>query len=151
MIETEDPEQQRIFTILTAINSNEVVVPVLLDTGTPITRFPPAIVNAFAEAFGLTEYSDTPGFFDAPCSLASQTPGLTFTFTDFADADNQVTITMPWSEAVIPLDDDSCLFAFAADEEDAEFYVMGQTFLQSTYLYVNLEELTIGLGQANWD
>lgn len=161
MIKTTDPEEQRIFSSLSQINfvlggevfdenTAEIVsIPVLLDTGTPFSRFPPSLVESLAEEFGLTEIVDVPGFFEAPCSLKSETGGLRFTFTD--DEGNGVDIDMPWSEAVVEVDDGLCLFVFASDEEDAPFYIMGQTFLQSTYLYVDLEEQIIGLGQAEWD
>lgn len=152
MVQTEDPEQQAIFTWLTAINSAAVSLPpVLLDTGTPYSRFPPFIVNAFAEAYNFTRYARAPGFFEAPCSLKAKTPGIKFTFSDAADLDKQVRISMPWSEAVVEIGDNVCLFAVGADRADADYYIMGQTFLQSAYLFVDLDNMTIGLGQAKWD
>lgn len=162
MIKTTDPEEQRIFTNLSQINfvrggeaydedTAKIVSlpPVILDTGTPFSRLPPFIVESFADDLELTEYVDVPGFFEAPCSLKSEAGGLRFTFTD--DEGNGVDIEMLWSEAVVEVSRDLCLFAFASWDEDAGFYIMGQTFLQSTYLYVDLEELLIGLGQAEWD
>lgn len=161
MIQTTDPDEQRIFTYLAEINvaqgvevydeDNAVVTvfpPVLLDTGTPFSRLPPFIVESFAEAFGFVELDDPQGFYEAPCEMRSETGGIRFTLAD--DDGNAVDIEMPWSEAVVEFSD-MCLFAFASGGEDAEFFIMGQTFLQSTYLYVNLEDETIGLGQANWD
>ncbi|KAK5052665.1 hypothetical protein LTR84_002530 [Exophiala bonariae] len=147
MLKTEDPSEQQILTLLTAVNSNEVDVPVLLDTGTPISILPPEVLNALVEEFAFTESTDNPGMIEAPCSMANETTtGLTFTFTDSADAENQVTIMMPWSEAIRPAGDSACAFVFRAGDT----YIMGQTFLQSTYLFVDLDEFTIGLGQANW-
>jgi len=161
MIQTIDPDAQRIFTNLTEINialgeeaydeANAVTLlmpPVLLDTGTPFSRLPPLIVEAFAEAFGFVEFDDPVGFYQAPCDMRSELGGIRFTFSDYDD--NAVAIEMPWSEAIVEYSD-GCLFAFAEGDEDADFFIMGQTFLQSTYLYVNLEDLTIGLGQAKWD
>jgi hypothetical protein len=162
MIKTTDPEEQRIFTYLSQINfvrGGEVFdedtaqmlsfPPVLLDTGTPFSRLPPILVEAFAAEFEFTEYVDVPGFFEAPCSMRSEAGGLRFTFTD--DEGNGVDIDMPWSESVVQVAEGLCLFAFASYDEDADFYIIGQTFLQSTYFYVNLEEQLIGLGQAKWD
>src|SRR3954464_15379729 len=73
MIKTEDPSDQEILTMLTAVNSNEVEIPVVLDTGTPISILPSEVLSGLVEEFGFTESIDNPGRIEAPCSMANET------------------------------------------------------------------------------
>ena len=84
------------------------------------------------------------------CSIATDNIHFEFGF----GTGPQVTITVPASEIMRPLLSDStgtyCEFGFRSAGTDVPFFVLGDTFLTSAYVYCDFDAYTISLAQANW-
>jgi hypothetical protein len=98
--------------------------------------------------FSLT-YNSQAGVWLGLCSIATGNTQLEFGF----GAGPDVTITVAASEIMRPYLGDNtgtyCLFGFQNGGTDAPF-ILGDTFLTSTYAYYDFDAYTISLAQANW-
>ena len=99
------------------------------------------------------QYDATEGAAYVPCSLASQTTNLTYTFTS-------PSIVVPMDELVLPLvttsgqrptfqnGDAACLFGIAPSGGGTN--VLGDTFLRSAYVVYDLDNNQISIAQTNF-
>lgn len=136
----------------TVIASNQAQA-VLLDSGSSLTYLPDSITEAIFEEVS-AQYSAQDGAAFVPCSLASNTSTLDFTFSS-------PTISVPMSELVLAtttsngreLEDADgttvCLFGIAP--AGATTPVLGDTFIRSAYLVYDLANNQISIAQTNFN
>lgn len=136
----------------TVIASNQAQA-VLLDSGSSLTYLPDAITEAIYEQVS-AQYSAEDGAAFVPCSLASNTTTLDFTFTS-------PTISITMDELVIPatsangrplVESDGtkiCLFGIAPAGSSSA--VLGDTFIRSAYLVYDLSNNEISIAQTKFN
>lgn len=136
----------------TTIASNQNVA-VLLDSGTSLTYLPNAITSAIYQAVGAT-YDNSQGEAYVPCSFASNTTTLDYTFTS-------PTISISMAELVLkavgpngaPLyfnnGEQACVFGISPAGTSTS--VLGDTFLRSAYVVYDLSNNEISLAQTKFN
>ena len=136
----------------TVIASNQAVA-VLLDSGSSLSYLPDAMTEAIYEMVN-AEYDSSEGAAYVPCSLASNTSTLDFTFSS-------PTISVPMNELVIPVTSTTgrqitfadgtpaCLFGIAPGGTSTS--VLGDTFIRSAYLVYDLSNNEISIAQTNFN
>lgn len=126
---------------------------VLLDSGSSLTYLPDAITEAIFESVGASYYSSV-GAAYVPCSLASNTSTLNFTFST-------PTIQVTMNELVLKASNadgspltykdgtEACLFGIApAGSADS---TLGDTFIRSAYIVYDLDNNEISLANTNFN
>jgi hypothetical protein len=136
----------------TTIASNQNVA-VLLDSGTSLTYLPNDITESIYEAVG-AQYDNQEGTAYVPCSLASNTTTLDFTFTS-------PTISITMAELVLDIvasnglpvyfqnGEQACVFGIAPAGTSTS--VLGDTFLRSAYVVYDLSNNEISLAQTKFN
>jgi hypothetical protein len=144
---------------LTEVNLGNTVIAenqaqaVLLDSGSSLTYLPDAMTEAIYEQVS-AQYSAQDGAAFVPCSLASNTTTLDFTFSS-------PTISIPMDELVIPATSANgrplveadgtkiCLFGIAPAGSSTA--VLGDTFIRSAYLVYDLANNEISIAQTKFN
>lgn len=136
----------------TVMVENQAVA-VLLDSGTSLTYLPDALTEAIYEQVD-AQYDDTEGAAYVPCTMASSTSTLNFTFS-------KPVISVPMEELVIPVTTTSgrtftfadgtpaCLLGIAP--AGSSIPVLGDTFLRSAYVVFDLANNEISIAQTNFN
>ncbi|KAK6611118.1 eukaryotic aspartyl protease [Botrytis cinerea] len=126
---------------------------VLLDSGSSLTYLPDAMAEAIYEQVE-AQYDASEGAAYVPCSLATNTSALNFTFTS-------PTIQVTMNELVIPVTSTTgqqlqftdgtaaCLFGIAPAGDSTS--VLGDTFIRSAYIVYDLDNNEISLAQTNFN
>ncbi|QSZ35474.1 hypothetical protein DSL72_008344 [Monilinia vaccinii-corymbosi] len=126
---------------------------VLLDSGSSLTYLPDAIAEAIYELVN-AKYDPSAGAAYVPCSLASNSSALKFTFTS-------PTIQVTMDELVIPVTSTNgrqltftdgsaaCLFGIAPAGKGTS--VLGDTFIRSAYIVYDLANNEISLAQTKFN
>ena len=136
----------------TTIASNQNVA-VLLDSGTSLTYLPNDITEYIYEAVG-AQYDNQEGVAYVPCSLASNTTTIDYTFTS-------PTISITMAELVLDIagsngqpiyfqnGEQACVFGIAPAGTSTP--VLGDTFLRSAYVVYDLSNNEISLAQTKFN
>ncbi len=126
---------------------------VLLDSGSSLTYLPDAMTEAIYQEVS-AQYDSSEGAAYVPCSLASNTTTLNFTFSS-------PTISVDMSELVIDVYTTNgrqltfsdgtlaCLFGIAPAGDSTP--VLGDTFIRSAYLVYDLANNEISIAQTNFN
>ena len=135
-------------------NSQDLPVPVLLDSGSSLTYLPDFLTQDIYNALQVT-YDDREQTAYCDCRLADTDNTLDFTFTD-------PKISVPMSELAInpgPLLDGSypifqdgsplCIFGIAPADSDTA--VLGDTFIRSAYIVYDLSNNEISIAQTDFN
>ncbi|PQE16658.1 eukaryotic aspartyl protease protein [Rutstroemia sp. NJR-2017a BBW] len=140
-------------TLGSSVIAKDQALAVLLDSGSSLTYLPDAMTEAIYEVVG-AQYDSSEGAAYVPCSLASNSSTLNFTFTS-------PTISVDMNELVIPVTSSSgrplqftdgtsaCLFGIAPAGDSTS--VLGDTFLRSAYVVYDLDNNEISLAQTNFN
>jgi hypothetical protein len=140
-------------TLGSMVIANNQAQAVLLDSGSSLTYLPDAMTEAIYEQVS-AQYSAQDGAAFVPCSLASNTTTLDFTFSS-------PTISIPMNELVIPattangrplVEADGtkvCLFGIAPAGSSTA--VLGDTFIRSAYLVYDLANNEISMAQTKFN
>lgn len=154
-----------------SLSSEDGTLDSILDSGTTLTYLPDALATELFDAIGAYQYSS----FGESSSIALVDCGLGVDFT--FRINDTVAITVPSEELVIDafagyqdtLPDDvpfnsTCLFGIqsigdtsaesgggggSGSIKEADYAILGDTFLRSVYVVYDLANLQIGLAQAN--
>jgi hypothetical protein len=136
----------------TSIATNQNIA-VLLDSGTSLTYLPDAITQSIYDSVG-AQYDSQAGTAYVPCSIASNTSTLDYTFTS-------PTIKVTMAELVIDVTDaagqpvyfnngqQACVFGIAPAGSSTS--VLGDTFLRSAYVVYDLSNNQISLAQTKFN
>lgn len=126
---------------------------VLLDSGSSLTYLPDSMTEAIYQQVD-AQYDSNEGAAYVPCSLASNSSALNFTFST-------PTISVTMNELVIPVTSSNgkqltfsdgtaaCLFGIAPAGSSTP--VMGDTFIRSAYLVYDLANNEISIAQTNFN
>lgn len=121
-----------------------VKYPVLLDSGSTLISAPSLISDKMAAFVGAT-WSEADGIYVFECPDKKKLLDTTFTF-DFGDID----IGVGLADLILPPQDDSNTCAFGILRGDNEF-ILGDSFLKSTYVVYDLDNYLISMGKINDD
>lgn len=153
-----------------SLSSEDGTLDSILDSGTTLTYVPDALATELFDAIGAYQYTS---FGESSIALVDCGLGVDFTFR----INDTVSITVPSEELVIDafagyqdtLPDDvpfnsTCLFGIqsigdtsaesgggggSGSVKEADYAILGDTFLRSAYVVYDLANLQIGLAQAN--
>jgi hypothetical protein len=138
-------------TALSSSAASTLPAPVLLDSGSTLTYLPNAITQEIYDAVNAV-YQPSMGAAYAPCSLASSSATIDFTFSG-------ATIKVPYNELFLPAGtnqfgqpitfqngEEACLFGIAP--ANGGMAVLGDTFLRSSYVVYDLSNNEISLAQT---
>jgi hypothetical protein len=125
-----------------ATRSDEIDVPVFLDSGSTISYLPTRIFEAFAESFTDGEYDPRSGFYYVPCDVADSAGSIDFYFGSKA-------IKVPLQDIIWQVDDDYCVLGILPGDVglDSE-YILGDSFLRAAYAVFDQDNRNIHLAQA---
>lgn len=118
--------------------------PVLLDSGSTLISAPVLIADKMAAYVGAT-WSDVDGIYVFNCPDSEKASDTVFTF-DFGD----ISIDIKLTDLTLSSQDDSNTCAFAILRGNNEF-VLGDSFLKSTYVVYDLDNYFISMGKINDD
>jgi hypothetical protein len=136
----------------TVIAENQALA-VLLDSGSSLTYLPDAMTEAIYEQVD-AQYDSSEGAAYVPCSLATNSTSLNFTFTTptIAVAMNELVIEVSSSNGrQLTFSDGTpaCLFGIAPAGSSTS--VLGDTFIRSAYLVYDLANNEISMAQTNFN
>lgn len=117
--------------------------PALLDSGTTLIYAPSSIALAVGRKYGT--YSNSAGGYVTRCN--AQGDDFEFTF-------DGATITVPFSNLLFHIDgnpnsiSNTCLIGVL--DSGADYYILGDGFLRSAYVYYDIQDSEIGIAQAKY-
>ncbi|GAA5810878.1 hypothetical protein MFLAVUS_004306 [Mucor flavus] len=140
----------------------------ILDTGTTLTYVPAAIAKSIVMSVTAnaktTTFDAINGVYRVSCSLYKKT-NITVSFMISTSASTAsttpITVTIPVSELVIPLDDEltpetsqSCMFGIAPSPDGLELsttetWIIGEATLRSIYSVYDLKENRVGFAKLS--
>lgn len=111
----------------------------LLDSGTTLNYAPADIAHAFGSKYG--SYNSKYDGYVTSCNTQGD---------DFSFEFDGLLINVPFSSLLWHLNDgsDSCLVSVLNSGSD--FFILGDAFLRSAYVYYDLEDRKIGLAEVNY-
>lgn len=114
--------------------------PALLDSGASLIYAPYEIADKFQTLHGT--FSKTYNHYITPCNTKG--PNLEFLFSN-------KTISVPFENLLFKVDKQSedCVLGIANSQTD--YFILGDAFLRSSYVYYNLENKTVSIAQANYN
>ncbi|KAI3336744.1 eukaryotic aspartyl protease [Xylariaceae sp. AK1471] len=126
---------------------------VLLDSGSSLTYLPNDIVEAIYKQVG-AQYDSSGGAAYVPCTLASNTSTLDFTFSSpkISVEMNELVLDLVSSSGRRPTfsnGEPACLFGISPAGEGTN--VLGDTFLRSAYVVYDIDNNQISLAQTNFN
>ena len=133
-------------------NSSGIIV--ILDSGSPNMYLPTALANAVADRLGATTYE---GFPYVPCSLRQDSEqSLEF---NFGDSSTGPSINVPIPEIIYPFGDPANignvttpggvrLCYLGLNNTGGNTFLLGDTFIRSTYLVYDVDNLQVSMAQA---
>ena len=139
----------------TAFSQDNLVVPVILDSGTTITYVPDSILRPIMSGVGAVNNAQLGGPV-VPCSLGASPSTLNFGF----GGNGGPTIHVPMNEMVIPIYDNNgnqpmlhgnTICSFGLDSGGEGPYLFGDTFLRSAYVVYDLTSNQIGIAETNFN
>jgi len=120
-----------------ATRSQQISVPVFLDSGGTLSRLPTPIFQAFADSFKGAEFDRRTGFYFLPCEVADLTGSVDFYFG------NKV-IRVPFNDFIWHVQG-YCVLGVLPDDEEP---VLGDTFLRAAYVVFDQDNRNLHIAQA---
>ncbi|GMM38484.1 aspartyl protease [Saccharomycopsis crataegensis] len=111
--------------------------PALLDSGTTLFYAPTAITESIGNYYGGT-YSAILGGYVISCDATGADLKLSF--------DDNLTITVPFSDLVFSLSSSECILGVMDSDED--IYILGDVVLRSAYVFYDIENSYIKMAQV---
>ncbi|CAO3586456.1 unnamed protein product [Absidia cylindrospora] len=141
----------------------------ILDTGTTLTYFPQpiaqSIISAVAGGIGGYQFDDRSQIYYIDCAQASSSATVELQMSQSSQVSSHpVTLSVPVSDLVIPLDGDTadkallCMFGIAPMQNSpskggggigSNMFLIGDSFLRSAYLVFDMGQNRVGLAAAN--
>jgi hypothetical protein len=126
---------------------------VLLDSGSSLTYLPNDMVKVIYNQVG-ARYDSSTGAAYVPCTLASDTSTLDFTFSSpkISVEMNELVLDLVTSNGGRPTftnGEPACLFGISPADEGTN--VLGDTFLRSAYVVYDIDNNQISLAQTNFN
>ncbi|KKY39864.1 putative acid protease [Diaporthe ampelina] len=118
-------------------------LPVFLDSGGTVSRFPNETFFAIGDAFSGARYNDTLGYYFIDCDAAEQTGSVDF---GFGGGDNGNVISVSYKDFIWnPLDAGQCVLGIQIDNDEP---VLGDSFLRAAYVVYDQDNANLHLAQA---
>lgn len=111
--------------------------PALLDSGSSVVFAPAAVFAEIVHKYA--KYRRSTQDYVIPCN--AKLPDMKFNFKD-------TTISVPFDNMLIQLRPEDQLCTLAMSSSDTSYFILGETFLRSAYVLYDLEDNTIGIGEA---
>ena len=118
------------------VRSDEITVPVFLDSGGTFSQLPPEIVQALASVF-TNAVLTRDGYWLVPCGVTEFPGSIDFYFAG-------KTIRVSFNDFILELDGICVLGVLSSEDE----YVLGDTFLRAVYAVFDQDNQEIHLAQA---
>ncbi|KAK4176937.1 putative eukaryotic aspartyl protease [Triangularia setosa] len=118
--------------------SQELQVPVFLDSGGTLSRLPRPIYQAFASSFADTQYDPSTGFYFLDCDVADLDGSIDFYFGDKV-------INVPFNDFIWHVQG-YCVLGVLPDDDGEP--VLGDTFLRAAYVVFDQDNRNLHLAQA---
>lgn len=127
---------------------DDLALAVLLDSGSSLSYLPDSMTEAIYEAVG-AQYDASSNSAYVPCSLASNTKTLDFTFSSPIISVSMAELVIPYSIGPSPDGTPACLFGIAPSGSSTS--VLGDTFLRSAFVVYDLANNEISLAQTDFN
>ncbi|KAL2187682.1 acid protease [Thermothelomyces heterothallicus CBS 203.75] len=121
----------------TMVRSEELDVPVFLDSGSTLSRLPTVIHQALAASFTEAMLDQESGLFILPCEYTDMAGSIDFYFAG-------KTIRVPLRE-FIWRSGDYCILGVAPEDDEP---ILGDTFLRAAYVVYDQDNRNVHLAQA---
>ncbi|PHH59425.1 hypothetical protein CDD81_3211 [Ophiocordyceps australis] len=139
------------------LTTQELPLPVVLDSGTSLSFLPPDLVDQVWAEVG-AKYDEDVGLALLPCAAANSEGYFSFTFS--GPLGPRINVTM--AELVFQLSGGSpkpksghhrgkSVCGFGISKQSAPPYLLGDTFLRSAYVVYDLVNNEIGIAQTNFN
>ncbi|KAK3402342.1 aspartic peptidase domain-containing protein [Sordaria brevicollis] len=119
--------------------SDEIAIPVFLDSGGTLSRLPSTIFQAIGDSFPGSQYDPKSGFYIVDCSIASE-PGS----VDFIFGSNKK-IRVPYGDFIWQVQSDVCVVGVLPTDDEPVF---GDSFLRAAYVVYDQDNRNLHLAQA---
>lgn len=153
-VQAQNGEFAQFFITLTQLTLGSTVVAsgqalgVLLDSGSSLTYLPDTMTEAIYQQTGAV-FNNQQSAAYVPCSLASNSTTLDFTFTTVSISVTMDELILPNASGQFPDGTPACLFGVAPSGSGSA--VLGDTFLRSAYVVYDLANNEISLAQTNFN
>lgn len=117
--------------------SQEITVPVFLDSGGTLSRLPTPIYQAFAASFEGAEFDSQTGFYFLPCDVADLKGSVDFYF-------GTKVIRVPFNDFIWHVQG-YCVLGVLPDDDEP---VLGDTFLRAAYVVFDQDNRNLHIAQA---
>ncbi|KAK4098000.1 acid protease [Parathielavia hyrcaniae] len=122
----------------TVTQSEEIAVPVFLDTGSTFTRLPTPIYQAFAESFANAQYDPESGYYFVDCDVTElEGASIDFYF-------GTKTIRVALNDFIWQVQG-YCILGVLPDDEEP---ILGDTFLRAAYVVFDQDNRNLHIAQA---
>ncbi|KAK4119032.1 acid protease [Parathielavia appendiculata] len=122
----------------TVTQSEEIAVPVFLDTGSTFTRLPTPIYQAFAASFASAQYDPESGYYFVDCEVTElEGASIDFYF-------GSKTIRVALNDFIWQVQG-YCILGVLPDDEEP---ILGDTFLRAAYVVFDQDNRNIHIAQA---
>lgn len=129
-----------------SLSSSRPRYPAVFDSGAQATRLPPDIYNNVLQFFGALHIISALPIVD--CDWSTRNGTLDYTF---GTSPGVITISVPFSELVIPRKDGICELWVAPETLIDGFYLFGDNFMRSAYIVFDYDKNQISMAQADWN
>lgn len=119
--------------------SEEIAVPVFLDSGGTLSRLPSTIFQAIGDSFPGSQYDPESGFYIVDCSAASQEAGS----VDFIFGSKKIRV--PYADFIWEVQKNVCVVGVLPTEDEPVF---GDSFLRAAYVVYDQDNRNLHLAQA---
>ncbi|KAK1774996.1 aspartic peptidase domain-containing protein [Copromyces sp. CBS 386.78] len=120
--------------------SDEIAVPVFLDSGGTLSRLPPTIFQAIGDSFPGSQYDPESGFYIVDCKVAEEEAGS----VDFIFGRNKK-IRVPYADFIWEVQSGVCVVGVLPTDEEPVF---GDSFLRAAYVVYDQDNRNLHLAQA---
>ncbi len=146
----------------TTLSTTTKAIPVILDSGTTLSYLPTSITGSLYGALGAVDDTSYTGLVYVDCDLLTSEKDATFDF-QFGGSDGPL-VRVPIDEMVLDnvkeyieqglpippgMDFEDNVCSFGIQPGSGGIYLLGDTFLRSSYTVYDLENNEVALAQAN--
>ncbi|KAL0469332.1 aspartic peptidase domain-containing protein [Neurospora intermedia] len=124
------------------VESEEIGVPVFLDSGGTLSRLPETIFQAIGDSFPGSQYDPESGFYIVDCSVAEQAGSVDFIFGSSGSAKK---IRVPYGDFIWEVQTGVCVVGVLPTDDEPVF---GDSFLRAAYVVFDQDNRNLHLAQA---
>lgn len=118
--------------------SEEIAVPVFLDSGGTLSRLPATIFQAIGDSFPGSQYDPESGFYIVDCAVAEESGSVDFIF-------GSKKIRVPYGDFIWEVQSDVCVVGVLPTEDEPVF---GDSFLRAAYVVYDQDNRNLHLAQS---